>query len=299
MIKQEKPTVQTIPIEEINILNPRDRNKKQFQRLVRSIANLGLKKPIKVRRRDNGDGKGQFDLVCGQGRLEAYISLNQTEIPAIVEDISVEECLLQSLVENLARRQHTTIELVGSIGILKERGYNYSEIARKVDLPPTYVQGIVRLLKQGEERLLNAVEKGIIPISIAVEIATSDDEGVQLALLEAYESKKLRGRKLIKARRVISQRQNKGKTLRSGIRRKKRGEISANDVVRSYRRETERQKLMIKKAKLCETRLIFIISALKELFEDENFVTLLRAEALDTLPQYLADQLSLKGDRLG
>jgi len=296
MNERERPIVEIIPIEQIQILNPRDRNKKQFQNLVRSIANLGLKKPIKVRRRDKNDGKGKFDLVCGQGRLEAYISLEQTKIPAIIEDMSIEECLLESLVENLARRQHTTMELVRPIRVLKDRGYNYSEIARKIDLPSTYVQGIVRLFKQGEERLLNAVEKGIIPISIAVEIAASDDEGIQLALLDAYESKKLRGHKLIKARRIISQRQNIGKSLRRGLRREQKREFSANDIVRTYRRETERQKLMVKKAKLCETRLIFFVSALQKLFEDENFVTLLRAEALDTLPQYLADKIKSKGN---
>ena len=293
MSAQKKPIVKIIPIEEINILNPRERNKKHFQQLVKNIANIGLKKPITVRPRNENDGKGLFDLVCGQGRLEAYITLGQTEIPAFVEKMTVKECLLKSLVENLARRQHTTVELVHSIWKLKERGYNYSEIALKIDLPSTYVQGIVRLHKQGEERLLNAVEKGIIPISIAVEIAASDDEGIQLALLEAYESNKLRGRKLIKARHVITQRQSKGKTLRRGISRQQNKELSAADVVRTYRREMERQKYMIKKAKLCETRLIFIVSALKELIEDENFVTLLRAEGLDTLPQYLADQINL------
>ncbi len=42
---------------------------------------------------------------------------------------------------------------------------------------------------------------------------------------------------------------------------------------------------------MCETRLLFTTSAIKELFQDENFITLLRAEGLDSLPQYLADQV--------
>ncbi|MFC1535264.1 ParB/RepB/Spo0J family partition protein [Thermodesulfobacteriota bacterium] len=296
MSDKKKDIVTIIPIQEINVLNPRERNNKDFQRLVKNIAILGLKQPITVSPRNEKDGKGKFDLACGQGRLEAYITLGQTEIPAIIEDMTVEDCLLKSLVENLARRQPTTMEKVQAIEKLKERGYNYSEIARKIDLPSTYVQGIVRLLKQGEERLLHAVEKGIMPISIAVDIAASDNEGVQLALLEAYESKMLRGSKLIKARKVITQRLSRGKTLRSGITRGKKRGPSANDVVRTYRREIERQKFITKKAKLCETRLIFIVSGLKELFENENFVTLLQAEALDTLPQYLANQINLKGD---
>ena len=33
------------------------------------------------------------------------------------------------------------------------------------------------------------------------------------------------------------------------------------------------------------------VQGLKSLFTDENFVTLLRAEGLDTLPKYLADRI--------
>jgi ParB family chromosome partitioning protein len=43
-----------------------------------------------------------------------------------------------------------------------------------------------------------------------------------------------------------------------------------------------------------EARLVFLVSAIKKLFEDENFVTLLRAEGLDTLPQFLAAKLNVR-----
>jgi ParB family chromosome partitioning protein len=77
--------IEMISLAEIEILNPRVRNKKVFGDLVASIANLGLKKPITVSRRSDGQG---FDLVCGQGRLEAFIALGQAEIPAIVVERS-------------------------------------------------------------------------------------------------------------------------------------------------------------------------------------------------------------------
>ena len=48
------------------------------------------------------------------------------------------------------------------------------------------------------------------------------------------------------------------------------------------------------KSKICETRLLFVVSALKQLFRDENFINLLRAEGLDTLPQFLADRIDAK-----
>ena len=52
-----------------------------------------------------------------------------------------------------------------------------------------------------------------------------------------------------------------------------------------------RQRLIGQKAKICETRLLFAVSALKQLFRDEHFVTLLRAEGLDSLPQPLAERI--------
>ena len=41
-----------------------------------NIAELGLKRPITVTRRDVAEGI-RYELVCGQGRLEAYQALGQ------------------------------------------------------------------------------------------------------------------------------------------------------------------------------------------------------------------------------
>ena len=41
--------------------------------------------------------------------------------------------------------------------------------------------------------------------------------------------------------------------------------------------------------------LLFIVGALRQLLADENFTNLLRAEGLDTLPQYLADRVWARG----
>ena len=54
--------------------------------------------------------------------------------------------------------------------------------------------------------------------------------------------------------------------------------------MRAYRKETDRQKLMIKKASLAQSRLLFVVNGLRRLLDDEHFVTLLRAEAMHTLP---------------
>ncbi len=285
-----KQRVEMVPIEQIRVLNPRFRNKNKFQQIVTNIRNLGLKRPITVSTSKRKGGKN-YDLVCGQGRLEAYVALGQEEIPAIIVNVSKEDCFLMSLVENLARRQQLSIELVRQIGVLKERGYTSAQIAAKIDVTKEYVRGIVRLLECGEERLISAVEKGQVPISTAVEISTATDEDAQRALLEAYEKKKLRGNALTRVRQLIEQSRTKGKKLFVGTSAGKKKELTANMLVRTYRQEVERQTMLIKKAKLCEARLIFIVSALGELLRDEHFSTLLRAEAIDSMPKYLANQI--------
>ena len=61
------------------------------------------------------------------------------------------------------------------------------------------------------------------------------------------------------------------------------------DFVRTYRRETQRQAIMVKKSQVCETRLLFIASALKRLLANREFIQILRAEKLNQMPKYLAD----------
>jgi ParB family chromosome partitioning protein len=289
----EAPLVQMIPIAEINVLNPRSRNKYVFQGIVSNISNLGLKKPITVARRaESSDGK-KYDLVCGQGRLEAFMALGQTEIPAIVKDASREECYLMSLVENFARRQLRPLELLREISSLKSRGYSTAEIAKKIDIHKTYVAGITQLLRNGEERLLTAVDKGKVPLSVAMQIASADEEGIQKALHQAYEDKTLRGRRLLTVRKIIELRKANGKRFNMGVRRRNGNLQSAESLVRVYRQEADRQKLLIRQSQLAEDRLLFVCSALKNLFHDEHFVTLLRAEQLDTLPTYLAERIQV------
>src|SRR5437762_3494856 len=269
--------VRTVPIQAITVLNPRSRNKRIFQELVTSIAHLGLKKPITVSARHDGSG---YDLVCGQGRLEAFLALGETEIPAVVIEASREDCFVMSLVENLARRQHSPLELMRNIGDLRKRGYTVTEIAGKTDFSEEYVYAVCYLLEHGEERLLAAVDRGVIPPTVAMEIARAKDSDIQQALADAYERKALPGRQVLAIRRIIEQRTTSGKLMKGASSRGSRTapRVTAETLVRAYRKATERQRLLVKKAGITQQRLLFVINALRRLLADEHFVTLLRAE---------------------
>lgn len=281
----------SIPLAAIEVLNPRIRNRRIFEELVESIRAVGLKKPITVTRKASGDG---YELVCGQGRMEAFIALGQMEIPAVVIEASREDRYVMSLIENLARRNHTPLELIREVGAMRERGYDYAQIAAKIGVSPEYAWSICFLLERGEERLLDAVERGVVPHTIAVEIARANDAEVQRALTEAYETKALPGDQVLAIRRIVEERNQIGKGVKSIGRPQKFTKTTAAALVRSYRREIDRQKLIVKKAALAQGRLIFIVNALRLLLEEEHFVTLLRAESIGTLPQPLAERIGVQ-----
>lgn len=281
--------VTLIAINNIRILNPRVRNRRAFEEMVANIASIGLKRPITVARRAGTDAP-EYDLVCGQGRLEAFIELKQDRIPAIVIEADESQCLVMSLVENFARRQHNPIDLMREIGALRRRGYNDRQISVKIGVTEEYVSTIAGLLEKGEERLVSAVEAGVLPLNLAIAISKTDAKGAQEALMDAYTQKKLRGRKLAIVRRLIQQRESRGPQLYSnplgqrGVRRS----LTSEGLVRAYQQEAARQKLLIKKAELTQSRLMFVREAFRTLCSDANFVTLLRAEGLDKMPSYLA-----------
>ena len=85
----DEKEIQMIPVQAIRIANPRVRERRKFEQLVRSIADQGLKRPITITETKSGpDGQPAYDLVCGQGRLEAFIALGQSEIPAFVRHLT-------------------------------------------------------------------------------------------------------------------------------------------------------------------------------------------------------------------
>ncbi|KMS53430.1 plasmid stablization protein ParB [Novosphingobium barchaimii LL02] len=287
-------TIEMIPISRITVLNPRARNKRQHREIVNNIETIGLKRPITVSKHD-GPGGTRYDLVCGEGRLEAFQMLGQIEIPAVVIEASESECLVMSLVENIARRVQRPIDVMNEIGALRKRGYTEAEISRKIGITSSWVSMIVTLLERGEERLLSAVETGLIPISLAMEISRAESEEAQNLLLDAYETGKLRGKKLASVRRLLdlrmrgrSKSMTSGKFGRKGTNRK----LTAGDLMQVYQREAEKQRLLVKKSDFTQTRLLFIVEAIKDLLTDDGFLTLLRAEGLETMPRALAMRIA-------
>jgi ParB/RepB/Spo0J family partition protein len=100
--------LKTIQIEKIqpNPFQPRESfEKESLKELADSIKDASVIQPIVVRRQ----GKG-YQIVAGERRWRAAQMVGLQEIPCIVKDIPEERVLLESLVENLHRKDLTDIE---------------------------------------------------------------------------------------------------------------------------------------------------------------------------------------------
>jgi ParB family chromosome partitioning protein len=289
-------TIEMVPVDKIHVLNPRVRNRRIHQEIIENIRRVGLKRPITVSRREGGSDNTDYDLVCGQGRLEAFLQLGHPMIPAFVVNTNQEDCLVMSLVENIARRQHLGIELMREIGSLHARGYDDSQIADKLGVTSSWVNMVVGMLEKGEERLISAVESGLIPISLAVVISRSDDAGIQEALADAYTQGNLKGKKLVLLKHLLEQRAIHGKLERKPYPGKKQArKLTAVQLVKTLEKEVAKNALLAKKAEFTHGVLSFVVAALRELVSNPEFVAIVKAEGMDTLPKPLEERMAKRG----
>lgn len=282
-----------IDVSKIFILNPRERNEQVRLEIKKNIEDVGLKRPITVYRKKEPVDGFEYDLVCGQGRLEAYIANNEKQIPAIIINTDEEEALIMSLVENIARRNNNPSELLQGVKRLRDKGYSNIEIARRTGLSRDYISQIGTLIDKGETRLIDAVERQKVPLNIAIDIACSTDSDVQNMLQDAYEKNVLRGKKLSYVRRLIEQRKRNGKDIYRGGNNHKR--MNPLDLNQMYEKEIEKRRILIRKAERVENILHILTQGFKVLYQDYNFRTLLRAERLENFPEYLMKRIKPDG----
>jgi ParB family chromosome partitioning protein len=98
--------------------------------LAESINGHGLLQPIKVRPTERG-----HELVYRHRRVAAMRLLGWTKCEAIVEGVTDEDSLVQSIAETLQRQNLGILDEARSYQILIERGYTLKEIAELVKKP--------------------------------------------------------------------------------------------------------------------------------------------------------------------
>jgi ParB family chromosome partitioning protein len=237
-------------------------------------------------------GRETYNLVCGQGRIEALRMLGYSDVPAFIVEDDEHGCLVRSLVENVARRNHSPAELLDNVQVLRQAGYSDKDLAAKIGISVNYLQDLLALVECGEERLLAAVDNGTIPLRLAIQISKASDLDVQRALADAYADGTLKGQQIIVVQRLIQRRASTGPARpKSGSSSVESKALTPERLRKMYIKEAGKQRLLVKKAELVHARLLFIVEALKDLLSNRDFVALLAREALTTLPRALQQRL--------
>jgi ParB family chromosome partitioning protein len=128
-----------------------------LQELMKSIEELGLLSPIKVRTTSNG----RYKIIYGNRRYKACRSLNLPTIPCIVSTVTDElEIYLEQIAENLTREGFSPIEEADAFHkLLNDPKFKSSTkyLSSKLGKPEAYIKNKCELLKFG-----NAVKKLIV-----------------------------------------------------------------------------------------------------------------------------------------
>lgn len=115
----------------------------QIEELAASIRESGLIQPLVVRKVD-----GKFELIAGERRLRAVISLGHTTVKVVVHEATDQEVAELTLIENLQRADLTPLEEAEQYRLLQTRfGMKQEVIAQHVGKSRAVVANMVRLLE--------------------------------------------------------------------------------------------------------------------------------------------------------
>ncbi|MDK9365758.1 ParB/RepB/Spo0J family partition protein [Lelliottia wanjuensis] len=280
--------IKLIQISRIYISNPRKRDKFTHDEIKKNIHQIGLKRPISVRKII--DDTYDYALICGQGRLEAYLQYGETHIPAIIKVVDEETGHLMSLTENIARRKPRATELLESVSQLKKQGLTDKEIGDCLGYTTSWVNGVISLLEKGEKKLLTAFEAGHIPLYLAVEISRANDDEIQDSLTEALMNGKIKGNQINIIKRIIERRKvgDKGATNKAYVHKRPARKYTPEELSDIYQKNADEHIRIQAKAKYARETFLAVKEIFRKLTRDEQYCLLLRKNNITDMPACLS-----------
>ena len=171
--------IEEIPLDRISVFIPRKREKTGFRDLVASIDKHGLIIPITVLKRADGT----YELIKGQGRLEAHSRLKRPSIRAFVipeSDMDQYQKTVEWLVENRVRTQLPAVVKARLADIDRQQGLSYEAIGERYGMSPGTARQYARMAQKSSERVLDMVENDRLDFTRAKAIAEGiDDKAAQ------------------------------------------------------------------------------------------------------------------------
>ena len=130
-------------------------SEEKIQALAQSIKENGLIQPIIVRK----SPVLGYEILAGERRYRASIAAGLSEVPVIVKQLSDQDMMLHSIIENLQRENLNPIEEAKAYQSLIDKGFTHTEIAEKMGKSRPYITNLVRLLGL-PKHILTEVESG-------------------------------------------------------------------------------------------------------------------------------------------
>ena len=130
-------------------------SEEKIQELAQSIKENGLIQPIIVRK----SPVLGYEILAGERRYRASITAGLSEVPVIVKQLSDQDMMLHSIIENLQRENLNPIEEAKAYQSLIDKGFTHTEIAEKMGKSRPYITNLVRLLGLPKHILIE-VESG-------------------------------------------------------------------------------------------------------------------------------------------
>ena len=130
-------------------------SEEKIQELAQSIKENGLIQPIIVRK----SPVLGYEILAGERRYRASIVAGISEVPVIVKQLSDQDMMLHSIIENLQRENLNPIEEAKAYQSLIDKGFTHTEIAEKMGKSRPYITNLVRLLGL-PKYILTEVESG-------------------------------------------------------------------------------------------------------------------------------------------
>ena len=131
-----------------NRYQPRTRfSEDELERLTTSIAQQGVLQPLLARNID-----GSYELIAGERRLRAAKAAGLAEVPVIILDLTDEQVLEVSIIENIQRENLNVLEEAEAyFRLIDEFGYTQEKVARKIGKNRSTIANLLRLRSLPDE----------------------------------------------------------------------------------------------------------------------------------------------------
>ncbi len=116
-------------------------NQKELDRLKDSISQQGILQPLLVRNLDDS-----YELIAGERRLRAAKEANLTHVPVFVKDLTDEQVLEVSIIENIQRENLNVLEEAEAYyRLMSEFKYTQAKVAKKIGKNRSTIANLLRL----------------------------------------------------------------------------------------------------------------------------------------------------------